>query len=65
MLIREAIRPELAPKDGNFDFNLSELEAMLPVGTVDHTVERIYSEVSLPHHLIVLPFLCFVGRFSS
>ncbi|XP_057530512.1 uncharacterized protein LOC130808957 [Amaranthus tricolor] len=45
MLIREAIRPELAPKDGNFDFNLSELEAMLPVGTVDHTVERIYSEM--------------------
>ncbi|XP_021748885.1 uncharacterized protein LOC110714641 [Chenopodium quinoa] len=45
MLCREAIRPEYAPKDGVFHFNISELEAMLPAGTVDHTVERIYQEM--------------------
>ncbi|KAJ8450085.1 hypothetical protein Cgig2_033279 [Carnegiea gigantea] len=46
MLSREAIRPELAPTDGDFRFNISELEAMLPPGTVDHAAERIYPEVS-------------------
>ncbi|RVW81301.1 hypothetical protein CK203_038068 [Vitis vinifera] len=41
----EAIRLELAPKDGNWGFNVSELEAMLPAGTVDTTVERVYQEL--------------------
>lgn len=45
MLNREAIRPECAPKDGDFRFNISELEAMLPAGTVDHTIEMIYREM--------------------
>ena len=48
MLSREAIRPELAPPDGDFRFNISDLEAMLPAGTVDHAAERIYPEVILP-----------------
>lgn len=46
MLNRDAIRPEYAPKDGNFHFNISELEALLPAGTVDRTVERVYEEVN-------------------
>lgn len=45
MMSREAIRLELAPKDGNWGFNVSELEAMLPAGTVDTTVERVYQEL--------------------
>uniref|UniRef100_A0A5B6ZN50 Phosphoglycerate mutase family protein n=1 Tax=Davidia involucrata TaxID=16924 RepID=A0A5B6ZN50_DAVIN len=45
MLNREAIRPGMAPKDGDFGFNISELEALLPAGTVDHTVERVYQEL--------------------
>ncbi|KMS99973.1 hypothetical protein BVRB_1g018150 isoform A [Beta vulgaris subsp. vulgaris] len=45
MLSREAIRPEFAPKDGDFRFNISELEALLPAGTVDHSAERIYQEM--------------------
>lgn len=48
MLSREAIRPEFAPKDGDFRFNISELEALLPAGTVDHSAERIYQEVNVP-----------------
>ncbi|KAA8515876.1 hypothetical protein F0562_019055 [Nyssa sinensis] len=45
MLNREAIRPEMAPKDGDFGFNISELEGLLPARTVDHTVERVYQEL--------------------
>ncbi|KAJ4834794.1 hypothetical protein Tsubulata_030069 [Turnera subulata] len=45
MLNTEAIRQQSAPKDGNFDFNISELESMLPNGTVDSTVERVYKEL--------------------
>lgn len=45
MLNREAIRPNVAPKDGDFGFNISELEAVLPAGTVDHSVEKVYPEV--------------------
>ncbi|KAI8545453.1 hypothetical protein RHMOL_Rhmol07G0041200 [Rhododendron molle] len=47
MLNTEAIRPNVAPKDGYFGFNISELEALLPAGTVDHAVEKVYPE--LPH----------------
>lgn len=45
MLNREAIRNEMAPKDGNFGFAISECEAKLPAGTVDSSVTRVYQEV--------------------
>ncbi|KAH9603046.1 hypothetical protein KSS87_006281 [Heliosperma pusillum] len=45
MLNEAAIRPQCAPKDGKFPFNISELEAMLPAGTVDGTAEKIYPEM--------------------
>ena len=45
MLNSEAIRPNVAPKDGKFSFNISELAAMLPAGTVDYSAEKVYSEV--------------------
>ncbi|CAI8612419.1 unnamed protein product [Vicia faba] len=40
-----AIRPNVAPKDGNISFDISELEALLPAGTVDKKVERVYNEL--------------------
>ncbi|CAH2063384.1 unnamed protein product [Thlaspi arvense] len=45
MLNSVAIRRELAPKDGKFDFSISDLEAMFPEGMVDHNVDRIYKEM--------------------
>lgn len=45
MLNKEAIRLEMAPKDRDFGFNIAECEAKLPVGTVDHSVERVYQEL--------------------
>ncbi|XP_010544584.1 PREDICTED: uncharacterized protein LOC104817198 [Tarenaya hassleriana] len=45
MLNTVAIRRELAPKDGIFGFNVSDLEAMFPDGMVDHNVDRIYKEL--------------------
>ncbi|KAF8081376.1 hypothetical protein N665_0890s0014 [Sinapis alba] len=45
MLNSVAIRRELAPKDGNFDFRLSDLEALFPEGMVDHNVDMIYKEM--------------------
>ncbi|KAK9274059.1 hypothetical protein L1049_018873 [Liquidambar formosana] len=45
MLNREAIRPQAIPKDGIWEINISEVEAMLPAGTVDHTVEPLYKEL--------------------
>ncbi|GFY92700.1 phosphoglycerate mutase family protein [Actinidia rufa] len=45
MLNSEAIRPNVAPKDGKFSINISELEAMLPAGTVDHSAQKVYSEL--------------------
>lgn len=47
MMSREAIRLELVPKDGNWGFDVSQLEAMFPPGTVDPTVERVYQEVCM------------------
>uniref|UniRef100_A0A2P2P2C5 Phosphoglycerate mutase family protein n=1 Tax=Rhizophora mucronata TaxID=61149 RepID=A0A2P2P2C5_RHIMU len=44
MLNTEAIRPDVAPKDGNFVFNIPELQAMLPDGTLD-AVEPVYKEL--------------------
>lgn len=46
MLNREAIRAASAPKDGDFGFNISELEPIFPSGTVDHSVEPVYKEVT-------------------
>ncbi|CAJ2669922.1 unnamed protein product [Trifolium pratense] len=40
-----AIRPDVAPKDGNISFDISELEAMLPNGTVDYNVQKVYNEL--------------------
>ncbi|XP_061348812.1 uncharacterized protein LOC133294183 [Gastrolobium bilobum] len=45
MMSREAIRLDVAPKDGNWGFDISEREAMLPAGTVDYNVERVYKEL--------------------
>ncbi|KAL3742774.1 hypothetical protein ACJRO7_018141 [Eucalyptus globulus] len=39
---REAIR--FPPKDGEWGFDISELEAMLLTGTTDHAVERAYKQ---------------------
>lgn len=40
-----AIRLNVAPKDGNLSFDISELAAMLPAGTVDNNVEMVYREL--------------------
>ena len=45
MLTNEAIRPNVEPKDRNWDFDIPQLEAILPIGTVDHSIERVYKEV--------------------
>ncbi|GAV72136.1 His_Phos_1 domain-containing protein [Cephalotus follicularis] len=45
MLSRDAISLDYAPKDGDFNFNFSEIEAMLPAGTVDHTVKPVYEKL--------------------
>ncbi|VVB06378.1 unnamed protein product [Arabis nemorensis] len=39
------IKHEIAPKDGKFDFKISDLEAMFPEGMVDHDVDMVYKEV--------------------
>lgn len=55
MLNSQAIRSGLSPKDGKWGFNISELEAILPAGTVDNTVEPVYKEVYIknPFHLFI------------
>ncbi|KAK9274304.1 hypothetical protein L1049_019118 [Liquidambar formosana] len=45
ILNRENVKLELDPKFENWGFNISELEAMLPAGAVDHTVEPLYKEL--------------------
>lgn len=45
MMNRKGIRADVAPKDGIFSLDISEREAMLPLGTVDTNVERLYKEV--------------------
>ncbi|ESW12764.1 hypothetical protein PHAVU_008G140400 [Phaseolus vulgaris] len=47
MMNSKAIRPNVAPKDGNMRFDMAECEAMLPAGIVDKNVERVYKE--FPH----------------
>lgn len=41
----EAIKPEYAPKDGIWFPDLSDLEAKLPIGTIDHSVDMVFKEV--------------------
>lgn len=45
MMNSEAIRNNVAPKDGNWGFDVSEREALLPAGTVDSNAEKVYKEV--------------------
>ncbi|KAK7293261.1 hypothetical protein RJT34_16124 [Clitoria ternatea] len=45
MMNREAIRLNVAPKDGKWGFDIAESEAMLPAGTVDKNVQRVYKEL--------------------
>ncbi|XP_062073239.1 uncharacterized protein LOC133777574 isoform X1 [Humulus lupulus] len=45
MLNNEAIRPQSAPRDGEFGFKVSELQALFPAGTVDRSVEPVYTEL--------------------
>ncbi|KAE8660702.1 putative Myb-like HTH transcriptional regulator family protein [Hibiscus syriacus] len=44
MLNKEAIRDDVAPKDGKFRFDVPQLESMIPSGTLDPSVERVYKE---------------------
>ncbi|CAI9101299.1 OLC1v1038592C1 [Oldenlandia corymbosa var. corymbosa] len=45
MLNDIAIRPQVVPKDLDFAFDISECEAVLPAGTIDHSVERIVKQM--------------------
>ena len=47
MINSVAIWTEVSPKDGKFDFNISDLESMFPEGMVDHNVDPICKEVLL------------------
>ncbi|KAJ4973566.1 hypothetical protein NE237_006740 [Protea cynaroides] len=44
-LCSESIKPEFTPKDGNFVYEMSKLEEMLPAGTVDNSVEPVDQEL--------------------
>jgi hypothetical protein len=52
-----AIRLNVAPKDGNFSFDISELEAMLPARNVDNNVEMVYKEVLYINLILILIFI--------
>lgn len=45
MLNKRAIRAKNAPKDGDFAFTIPKCEEVLPEGTVDSSVERVYEEM--------------------
>ena len=47
MLNATAVRPENVPKDYDFGFDISKCEAVLPAGTIDHSVEPVDKEVLL------------------
>ena len=67
MLNSMAIMPEVAPKDGKFDFKISDLEAMFPEGMVDHDVDPVYKEVinfSRPC-LVLFLYVIFFEAFYS
>lgn len=60
MLNSIAIKPEIAPKDGKFDFMISELEAIFPDGMVDHSVDPVYKEVRFWNFVVSrLVLFCF------
>lgn len=63
MMNKEAIRPQFAPKDGNWGFDIAEREAMLPAGTVDQNVKRVYETVQIQDNLIFFKPK-FVGSYS-
>ncbi|CAN8254129.1 unnamed protein product [Cochlearia groenlandica] len=44
-LTPEAIKSEIAPKDGIFEFDVSDLESMFPQGMVDHSFDPVYKEM--------------------
>ncbi|KAL3833084.1 hypothetical protein ACJIZ3_007820 [Penstemon smallii] len=45
MLNLRAIRPDVAPKDGIFSFDISQCEAVLPAETIDNTHKQVYKEL--------------------
>ncbi|KAJ4905317.1 Phosphoglycerate mutase family protein [Raphanus sativus] len=45
MLNTGAIKNKVAPKDGKFDFKISELQAMFPEGTIDINVDMACKEL--------------------
>ncbi|CAA7029551.1 unnamed protein product [Microthlaspi erraticum] len=45
MLNTISIPREIAPKDGKFDFMITDLEALFPDGMVDHNVDPVYKEM--------------------
>ncbi|KAL0802576.1 hypothetical protein Bca101_057752 [Brassica carinata] len=45
LVLSMAMKPEVAPEDGKFDFLVSDLEAMFPEGMVNHNVAPVYKEV--------------------
>ncbi|KAI5430452.1 hypothetical protein KIW84_034869 [Lathyrus oleraceus] len=47
MLNRINIRRNIAPKDGNFSFGISQLEAMFPNGSVDNNYQMVYKEAKV------------------
>lgn len=49
MMNSRAIKPDVAPKDGIFSFDISNCEAQLPAGMVDDSVEQIYKEVFISY----------------
>lgn len=48
------------PEDGNWGFNLSEIELKLPTGTVDPDYEPVYHEVETSPFPFPLILQCFV-----
>lgn len=47
MLNNIAIRPKVAPYNWELGFNVAELEALFPFGTVDYSAEPVYKEVNI------------------
>ncbi|CAH8307129.1 unnamed protein product [Eruca vesicaria subsp. sativa] len=45
MLNTTAIKSEVAPEDGKFEFKISDLQAMFPEGTFDINVDMAYKEL--------------------
>ncbi|XP_042422514.1 uncharacterized protein LOC122010153 isoform X1 [Zingiber officinale] len=67
MLNTTALGHNIAPEDEKWFPHISELEASLPAGTIDHSAESIYKEVSLSrfsliivYHNVFLHLFCFL-----